>query len=232
MKSEALMWAVPLLLMGVVTGGILSGCEVGNPNNVSPVANANFSGYYANPSGGDMVANHTGAAIMSLTLSQSGNQLQAIDSNGLLFTGTLGDVLGSGSSTNSASSSLSAAFTLQGSTTAGAKVNVSGQIQTISSKATMTGTWAEPTLYSSIYGVASVPSNNVNSTTALITVNANPSADGTASGGGTYTVGTSIQISATANAGFTFVSWNDSVTSNPRSIIVPAGGATYTANFQ
>ena len=232
MKSEALLRAVPWLLMGVVAGGILSGCEVGNPNNVSPVANGNFSGYYANPNGGDMVANHTGAAIMSLTLSQSGNQLQAIDSNGILFTGTLGDALGPTSSTNSSSSSLSAAFTLQGSTTAGAKVNVSGQIQTISSKATMSGVWAEPTLYGSIYGVASVPTNNSSSTTATITVNASPSTYGTVGGGGTYTVGTSVSIAATANSGHSFVSWTDGVTSNPRSISVPASGATYTANFQ
>ncbi len=68
-------------------------------------------------------------------------------------------------------------------------------------------------------------------TTATISVVANPSNGGTASGGGTYTVGSSQQISATANSGWTFTGWSDGG-AQTHNITVPAGGATYTANFQ
>jgi hypothetical protein len=65
---------------------------------------------------------------------------------------------------------------------------------------------------------------------ALITVQANPATGGTVSGGGTYTVGSSHQISATANSGWTFTGWSDGG-AQTHNITVPAGGATYTANF-
>ena len=68
---------------------------------------------------------------------------------------------------------------------------------------------------------------------ATITVTANPSNGGTVSGGGTYPVGSQVQISVShTNSGWTFAGWNDGSTVNPRTITVPSGGATYTANFQ
>ena len=60
---------------------------------------------------------------------------------------------------------------------------------------------------------------------------ANPVGEGVVSGGGTYAVGASVSLTASPVSGFSFTNWNDSVTSNPRTITVPAGGATYTANF-
>ncbi len=66
---------------------------------------------------------------------------------------------------------------------------------------------------------------------AAITVVANPSIGGTVSGGGTYVVGSSVQLSAAAKSGWTFTGWSDGVTTAIRSIIVPVDGATYTANF-
>jgi trimeric autotransporter adhesin len=67
--------------------------------------------------------------------------------------------------------------------------------------------------------------------TADITVTANPAHGGTVAGGGTFTVGSAQQISATANTGWTFAGWQDANQQNPRSIVVPANGAAYTANF-
>jgi len=67
--------------------------------------------------------------------------------------------------------------------------------------------------------------------TAVIVVQPNPGNGGTVSSGGTYPVGSSQQISANPNNGWAFTGWNDSNTQNPRTIIVPSGGATYTANF-
>ena len=67
--------------------------------------------------------------------------------------------------------------------------------------------------------------------TATISVRANPAEGGTVSGGGTYPVGSSRQISASPNPGWSFTGWNDGNTQNPRTITVPPGGASYTANF-
>jgi len=73
---------------------------------------------------------------------------------------------------------------------------------------------------------------NFQQSTATITVQANPSNGGTVGGGGTYPVGSQQQISASPNSGWSFTSWSDGNTQNPRTITVPSGGATYTANFQ
>jgi len=66
---------------------------------------------------------------------------------------------------------------------------------------------------------------------AAIIVLASPIIAGTVSGSGTFTVGTSVQISANANSGWTYNGWSDGNMQNPRTIIVPTDGATYTANF-
>jgi sugar lactone lactonase YvrE len=66
---------------------------------------------------------------------------------------------------------------------------------------------------------------------ATITVVAVPTSGGTVSGGGTFAIGSQQQISATPTAGWTFTGWSDGNTQNPRTITVPSGGATYTADF-
>jgi transglutaminase-like putative cysteine protease len=68
-------------------------------------------------------------------------------------------------------------------------------------------------------------------TTPSVAVEASPSDAATVSGEGAYTAGTSVQIDATANAGWTFTAWSDGNTQNPRSVSVPAGGTNYIANF-
>lgn len=66
----------------------------------------------------------------------------------------------------------------------------------------------------------------------IITVASHNSEQGTVTGGGTYTIGTSVNLAATANAGYRFVRWNDSVTEAARTITVPLDGASYTAYFE
>ena len=53
---------------------------------------------------------------------------------------------------------------------------------------------------------------------------------GTVSGGGTYPAGTTVTITATANAGYHFVQWNDGNTNASRTVTVTSN-ATYTAYF-
>ena len=54
---------------------------------------------------------------------------------------------------------------------------------------------------------------------------------GSASGGGQYKHGTSVQIAATPNYGYTFVKWDDGSTANPRTVTV-TGSHTYVAIFK
>jgi len=64
-----------------------------------------------------------------------------------------------------------------------------------------------------------------------ITVQASPSSGGTVSGGGQYSAGETVTISASASQGYVFLEWNDH-NKNPTRQITVTGDATYTARFQ
>ena len=67
-------------------------------------------------------------------------------------------------------------------------------------------------------------------TSYTITVtSANPTM-GNVTGGGSYVEGSQATLTATANSGYHFVSWQDGNADNPRTITV-TGNATYTATF-
>ena len=66
---------------------------------------------------------------------------------------------------------------------------------------------------------------------SLVTVSASPTNGGTVSGGGSYPVGSAIQLSATAANNWRFIRWGDGATNDPRSVTVAAGGVSYTALF-
>ena len=63
-----------------------------------------------------------------------------------------------------------------------------------------------------------------------VTASSNNAAWGTVTGGGTYNQGATATLTATANAGYYFVQWNDGVTDNPRTVTV-TDNVTYTAYF-
>lgn len=83
---------------------------------------------------------------------------------------------------------------------------------------------SEPTL--STYQVTSPCSTNY----TISVSSANPEM-GTATGGGTFAYGTTIQISASPFTNYEFVRWDDGDTDNPR-IITVTEDATYMAEFQ
>ena len=64
-----------------------------------------------------------------------------------------------------------------------------------------------------------------------LTVVPNSTERGTATGGGTFTVGSSVTISAEANYGYHFTQWQDGITDNPRTVTVTVD-TTYTAYFE
>ena len=80
---------------------------------------------------------------------------------------------------------------------------------------------------------------NAAGTTYTITVEVNDSLMGTATGGGVYTAGEQITLSATANSGYHFVNWTQSssfgfneVGTDPELIITVTGDKTFIANFE
>ncbi|MCX7010747.1 MAG: multicopper oxidase domain-containing protein [Kiritimatiellaeota bacterium] len=68
--------------------------------------------------------------------------------------------------------------------------------------------------------------------TAVLTAQASPAAGGSVLGGGSQQLGSVVALTAVANAGWSFLCWSDGVTGNPRNIVVPATGTTYTACFR
>lgn len=66
--------------------------------------------------------------------------------------------------------------------------------------------------------------------TATIKVVTDTPNGGSGSGGGNFTIGSTHDIRADANSGWTFAGWSDHTTVNPRTITV-TGEATYTAFF-
>ena len=67
--------------------------------------------------------------------------------------------------------------------------------------------------------------------TFTLTVEADSTAWGTVTGGGMYHYGDTATIEAIANAGCTFLYWNDSITDNPRDIVITQD-TTFIAHFQ
>ena len=65
----------------------------------------------------------------------------------------------------------------------------------------------------------------------VVNVESSDLLQGTVSGGGTYYENTSVEIVAQANEGYKFTMWNDSVTDNPRTIVVTQD-TLFTAYFE
>jgi hypothetical protein len=81
-----------------------------------------------------------------------------------------------------------------------------------------------------------VPNHSVTYTATYIQLSTitsvpNPANAGTASGSGTYDVGISVPLTATASPGWRFSSWNDGNTNSSRIVVVPDQSTTYTATF-
>lgn len=111
-------------------------CEVDSSNTFSRDVAVDFSGHYTGCDGGAIVYGISGNSISSLNLRQSGDSLEAIDSNGGIWRGTLGEVQNNRSS-----------FDMKGVTTAGAEAWFSGTISTDGSKGRMSGTFIEGDRY-------------------------------------------------------------------------------------
>lgn len=144
-----------VLLLGATL--TMMGCEQSNSPNVT-VRNVgvDFSGFYDND-GAPLTSSQTGAKITSLNLRQTGDRLEAVDNNGIIFKGTLGEV---SLNDNGQASSI---FDLNGRTTANGDVTISGTISGSENQGTMSGTWIEPTLFGNFFAEGQISTINTNS---------------------------------------------------------------------
>lgn len=150
------------LLFGLALGSaslvLVTACDVESANSVSRTVGANVSGVYSGDSGqcsqSKLVSANSGGAVTTLDVRQTGDQLEAIDNNGIIFRGTIGSVFDS-----------SVTFTLEGSTTLGGGVVISGTITVGGGEGVMRGTWIEDNLFSTVCGSANGPSAITNSPT-------------------------------------------------------------------
>lgn len=196
---------------------ILIGCTGDSAESLIRTTGIIVEGYYVHPdSGSTLVATTSGNPVSSLSLRQTGDQLEAFDNNGIRFGGTLGQVI----------ENTRASFNLEGRSTSGAAATISGNIDVQGTTATMTATWIEASLVSTVYGEASVPLNieppsNTNETEGvelnqtLVTLDPTGTTTFTASGGtGAYV----WQVANTALGNITSVSGSGN------------SSAVYTAN--
>lgn len=73
---------------------------------------------------------------------------------------------------------------------------------------------------------------NFAKTQSVVTLQSNNELWGEVAGGGTYTVGIEVPLSAIATCGYRFAHWQDGGTSNPRTFVVPIADTILTAYFE
>ena len=149
MDKKRLVLALMTAVIVTLPLALFLGCEIDSAESVITDVDIIVEGYYTNPKGGNLVQENTGNPITSLNVLQDGSSLEAIDNNGLIFRGSIGQV----------TEGSTASFTLEGYTSTRAAATIVGNFSVSGSESTMRGTWAEPTLYSTVFGTATVPTN-------------------------------------------------------------------------
>ncbi len=168
-RALALALALPLAAFVIV------GCDVGSTDSTTAVVSDNdgtiynFSGLYMNPDNDTGSTNSvgilpivypyqqagrrpSGELITFLRLLQYGSALEAYDSAGLTWSGSI-SVIQSGT----------ASFSLKGRTTVGNSVEIAGTLTYADQESTLDATWIEPSYYGNIYAQATVAPSATNS---------------------------------------------------------------------
>ena len=136
-----LLTAAALLAMGLI-----SACTIDSADEFYRDVSVNFSGFYENETTGKIVSNNSGNSITSLDLRQTGDSLEAVDNNGRIWRGNLGEVQDSTSS-----------FELNGQTTAGREGTFSGTLSGSGTAGTMKGTYIESDRFGTFSATATIP---------------------------------------------------------------------------
>mgnify|MGYP001025339578 CR=1 FL=1 len=114
----------------------LAGCEISSGDETVRNVAIRISGTYQNTEG--IPARQSGLTTTSIAITQSGDQLDGVDNFGRLWSGSI-----------TQADERVAGFELQGATTDGLEVILTGTITVNGSNASLTGTWIEPVIRSS-----------------------------------------------------------------------------------
>lgn len=133
-----------ILLSAFVLLLLIAGCEIQSGNETVRNVTVRVAGTYVNENG--LPGRQSGARTTRLTLTQSGDQLFGVDEHNIRWNGTI----------TRAEGTSGASFNLNGSTTAGGRVTLTGEIRIDGSTARMSGLWVEPGFTSSLSAEATV----------------------------------------------------------------------------
>ena len=209
-RIPALALALPLAAL------VFAGCDVGSTDSTAAVVSDddgtiyNFAGFYMHPDtdGTNIVPlvypyldagnRPSGELITSLRLLQYGSVLEAYDSAGQTWSGSI-----------SALQSGTATFSLQGQTTAGQAVEIAGTMIYADQNSVMDASWIEPAYYGTLRAKARVAPSATNSPSADLsltvddsTVASNQTVNFTASGGtGSYSWPSSVSYGTFSGSG-------------------------------
>lgn len=233
------------LSLALPCAAFLAGCEVGSTDSTAAVVSDNagtiynFAGLYMNPNNSASTNGAlplaypatsknrpSGTAITSLRLLQYGSALEAYDSEGLTWSGSISVINGG-----------VASFSLRGKTTAGRDVDIAGTMAYASQQSTMDATWIESAYYGSIFARATVapattnsPGVNVSiSPTSVTLTSSSPTQVFTASGGGTYAWSHSGSCGSITGSGSSITYTR--ITSGSDTLSVSSGGDSATASI-
>ena len=143
MKKPRLLY---LLLSSLILGSVslfFSACEISSGDETVREVSLRVSGNYVNSGG--IPTQQSGQLITSLFISQNGDQLNAIDNLGARWTGTIGRASGNLATLN-----------LDGITSDGTPVVLTGNITIDGTTATLQGTWIEPVIRAAAFAQATV----------------------------------------------------------------------------
>ena len=156
-------WKFLMAALAMVAGGTLffAGCENNNQGDPNAVVSVNFTGSYRNGGGSITTPALADGAVTELDLTQQGTVLDAVDSRGTLYSGSLGSIPDSTDPT--------ASFSLRSSVTTNGQINITGTLRkTADTVAQMTGTWMTPDSHATLSATAVVSATVSN--TAPVTV--------------------------------------------------------------
>lgn len=243
--SQALAAALALPLLALA----FAGCDIDSVDSTTAVPSDdsgtiyNFSGLYMSPENGtssngvlplvypyEGSSHPSGALITFLRLLQYGSVLEAYDSAGQTWSGAIAGLSGS-----------TATFNLQGRTSAGQPVEISGTMVYAEQNSIMDATWIEPAYYGTLRAKASVPPSATNTPvsddleinpdgTITLSTNGASQAFSASGGSGSYTwlfsgSGGSLTTSSGSSTTFTRSSTGSGV------ISVSSDGQTATATI-
>ena len=193
MMKIKFLFAWTILGLGLAVG-IMTGCEIDSAENSTRNPGLTVEGFYIGQGGGPIVPSTTGNPVQNMNLMQNGDQLEVIDNNGIIFRGSLGQVVDD-----------RASFTLRGQATSGQEATISGNFNVDGTTSTMRGSWIENSLVSTVFGTAVVPSNRT-----PVATNGNPNVANVTISPSSLTLNPSQTGNFTANGGTGTFVWSQS----------------------